>query len=229
MSSVSAQNLVVTHSGYPAIADASFELPKHHFAIVTGENGSGKTTLLKAISGTMEILRGTLTVSDDEFSASYGNARLLRRLAIYVGHNALYMRHINVIEHLNLCSVLDRSNLSKKPDWVLSVDEVIERFNLGLRTKVRVENLSAGQQRRLHLASALVRNANLLCIDEPHASLDEKSKQMFDEIVSEQFESGRSFIVATHDPSRLQNLATHEIEILNGVTKLTSSQVCGDQ
>lgn len=219
MSSVSALNLVVTQSGFPGVAQASFELPEKHFTIVTGANGSGKTTLLKAISGQMPISRGQINIGELK-NESHNHPRKLKQQSVYVGHNPLFMRHVSVIEHLELCQAFDSSNSQEDPSFVLSIEEILNSFNLENRKEVRVENLSAGQQRRLHLASALVRRAKLLCIDEPHASLDEVSKIDFDEIVKQQFEMGRNFLIATHDPKRLIPIATHEITLINGVAEL---------
>ena len=225
MTSVSAQNLVVTRSAYPAIANSSFDLPKHHCTIVTGSNGSGKTTLLKAIAGIAEIERGTLTLDDGGQSVDYSDSRALRRTAAYIGHTPLFMRHISLIEHLQLCIAID-SNLKKtsdeQPKFVLTPEKAMEVFALAPRKNVRVEDLSAGQQRRLHLASAFVRSTPLLCIDEPHSSLDEDSKKAIDEVLSEQFKNGRSLIIATHDPQRIEPFATHHITIKNGVSSVSS-------
>lgn len=227
MSSVSTQNLVVTHAGYPALAKCSFELPMRHFTLVTGENGSGKTTLLKAIAGIVNSQRGIIAVDGGNSTSTSQSPRRLRTQSVYVGHSALFMRHITVLEHLNLCMELDRTS-GLKPDYVLSIEEVIDLFKLELRKKVRVEDLSAGQQRRLHLASAFIRMPAMLCIDEPHVSLDEKSKDTIDAIISDQFEAGRSFMIATHDPNRLDHLSTHQINLNNGVAKLYDAKNHGE-
>lgn len=213
MSSLYLKNLVVTRGDFPAIAQADFEIPPNSFTLVTGENGSGKTTLLKAVSGISEIQRGSI---------QYGNhsaPRDLRKSIAYVGHSAVFIRHVTVEEHLNITKKID-SNLYKssaKEKYVLDVAQSTKMFNLSDKLDVRVEDLSAGQQRRLHLATSLIRSTPILCIDEPHASLDETSKKQFDEIISRQFELGRTLMIATHDPQRMENISTHRINIVNGI------------
>ncbi len=222
MTSVSVKNLVVTRSSYPAIAQSSFELPGHHCAIVTGPNGSGKTTLLKSIAGSVYVERGEITLSCEDEVATSRNVRELRRMAAYVGHTPLYMRHINVEEHLSLCAALDVKH-SRSAEYTLSLHDALDIFHLTSRAKVKVEDLSAGQQRRLHLASSFVRSTPLLCVDEPHASLDDASKEALDAAVKRQYNAGRSFIIATHDPSRFQEISTHHIRIENGCTQLETA------
>lgn len=141
----------------------------------------------------------------------------MRSHVAYVGHTPLYMRHISVREHIALCSALDNNSSA-------STDEILDRFVLSKKANVRVENLSAGQQRRLHLASAFARSTQLICVDEPHASLDDASKTLIDTLLKEQFISGRSFIVATHDPSRLTDVATHHIALESGCARLVGAQ-----
>ncbi len=221
MVSVSAKNLVVTRLGYPAIADGSFELPPHHFALVTGANGSGKTTLLKAIAGSVIAERGSVDVTFNNNTVTSENARKLRRLVSYVGHTALYMRHIKVSEHLVLCQQLDQGESAA---YVLSPQDALSHFHLEDKANVRIEDLSAGQQRRVHLASSFVRSTPLICVDEPHASLDETSKNLIDDMLSEQYLAGRTLIVATHDPDRLNAVATHHVRVKNGTASLTAGE-----
>lgn len=216
MISVSAHDLVVTKGDYPAVAAASFELPKKFCCVVTGANGSGKTTLLKAISGITQPTRGEVVFTYG--SETVTTSRLMRRIATYVGHTPLFMRHITVGEHFRLCAQFDAGK--RKEDFVESIEHVLHVFRLDNKKNVEVQHLSAGQQRRLHLASALIRTTPLLCIDEPHSSLDADSKQLIDSILEDQKNKGRNLIVATHDPERLSRIATHTMEILNGTTQV---------
>jgi ABC-type multidrug transport system ATPase subunit len=218
MNSVSVQDLVVTKSHYPAIAQSTFELPGRFCALVIGANGSGKTTLLKALSGTTSPTRGIVRVTSPD--ATSDNTRELRRYVSYVGHTPLFMRHITVHEHLDLCTKLGVYSDEK---FVLTAIEAMEACHLTHRKNVRIDQLSAGQQRRLHFASALVRSPHTLCVDEPHASLDSESKDLIDSLFASQYSLGRNFVIATHDPDRLKDIATHTINVENGCATLESA------
>ncbi len=220
MPGISVKNLVVTRGLFPAIARCEFKLPEGSFTLVTGENGSGKTTLLKAISGMTPVERGEISLEFSQQKATSKDSRKLRTISAYLGHTTLHVRHIQVGEHLKLTDLLDQKNSDERREYQLSIEEAVNFFDLKDKLNVKVENLSAGQQRRLHLASTLIRSAPLLCVDEPHASLDERSKDNFDEIIKKQFDLGRNIIVATHDPQRLRDLSTHEIEMVNGTCKI---------
>ncbi len=215
MNSVSIRDLVMTRSGYPAVANSTFDLPKQHLTLLTGDNGSGKTTLLQGICGLLEPARGSIDIPGEQ--NVQGDSRKLRKYFAYVGHEPLYMRHIKVIDHLKLCQQLDAS---KPNHFAVEIEEGLQRFGLQKRENIEVTKLSAGQLRRLHLLSSLVRSTPTLCLDEPHASLDSKSKDLIDDVIFEQYEKGRSFIIATHDPDRIYKNATHLLNIDSGCTNL---------
>ena len=225
MFNVSVSNLVVTRSNYPALAHADFTLSPTFCALVVGPNGSGKTTLLKALAGMEEPTRGTINVENvQENFAKTTDIRVLRQRISYVGHSPLYMRHVTVKEHIELCKHFDPNGDQIKDSHI---DEILEKFKLNDRKNVKVENLSAGQQRRLHIASAYLRTNSILCIDEPHASLDDESKKLIDEIILELKSSKRSTFIATHEPERLKHLATHIIDVKSGKAVLTEVAIRG--
>lgn len=221
MYSVGVSDLVVTRSNYPALAYANFEIDPVFCALVVGPNGSGKTTLLKALSGLVEPTRGTISIEDTRISSSdfaqSNGIRSLRRKVSYVGHSPLFMRHVSVKEHIDLCKAFDPNPEKITPQII---EDTLSKFNLDKKLDVRVQDLSAGQQRRLHIASACIRTNPILCIDEPHASLDSESKNIIDNVISDLKNRSRSCFIATHDPERLEHIATHVIEIENGKAAL---------
>lgn len=213
---------------FPAICESSFEITSNSafFALVTGPNGSGKTTLLKSISGSSQIARGNLNVDGIDVSK---DALALKRTAAYVGHSFNYLDHFKVIEHLELNTKLDKLAQGKSEKnfgyKLLSVEQALDFCQLSNRKNVFINDLSAGQKRRLHIACAFMRNVDIVLIDEPHASLDSKSKDAFDELFTQQFKDGRSLLIATHDPGRLNTVATDFLHIENGVVAHSKSEI----
>ena len=204
MSQIICESIVVTKGEFPAICDATFHIegPGACFIVVTGENGSGKATLLKSIAGINPVID-------------------LKRTATYIGHEFNYLNQFKVLEHLELNQKLDlhsRTNVKEIEGFkILSISEALDFCRLSKRKNLFIEDLSVGQQRRLQLACAFMRSTDLVLIDEPHAGLDANSKDVFDELFGQQFISGRSLIIATHDAKRILHLATDFLEIKNGV------------
>jgi ABC-type multidrug transport system ATPase subunit len=227
VSKIVSKNVVVTKGNFPAICDSDFEILGNgaFFVVVTGQNGSGKTTLLKAIAGINPILRGQIIINETDVDK---NPIDIKKIALYIGHSFSFLDHIKVKELFELNSKLDiisrSSDFENEAYKIMSVDEALEFCQLSNRSNVYVQELSAGQQRRLQLSCAFMRSVDLLLIDEPHASLDDASKDNFDQEFAQQFMSGRSIIVATHDPSRIEHLATDHLHINNGVVHYGNSR-----
>lgn len=219
MSQIVSENVVVVKGDFPAICDSSFDINSDiaFFALVTGSNGSGKTTLLKAISGNSQIARGSLFIDGTEAKK---RPLEIKKITTYVGHSFSHLDHFKVVEHLELNKKLDEiahGNFVENKYKLMSVDEALDFCQLTLRKNVYISDLSAGQKRRLHIACAFMRNIDIVLIDEPHAALDSKSKDVFDGLFESQFKDGRSLLIATHDPKRLEHIATDFLNIENGV------------
>lgn len=220
MKQIVSENVVIVKGSFPTICDSTFEISssKAFFALLTGPNGSGKTTLLKAISGNSQIARGRLTVDGINVNSdSLG----IKKVAAYVGHGFSHLDHFRVLEHLELNKKLDEIAFGKAIETnsykLMTVEEALEFCRLSIRKNIYIQDLSAGQKRRLHIACAFMRQVDIVLIDEPHASLDFESKEAFDDLFKSQFNAGRSLLIATHDPARLEDIATDFLQIDNGV------------
>jgi ABC-type multidrug transport system ATPase subunit len=73
--------------------------------------------------------------------------------------------------------------------------------------------LSAGQRRRLALGAALVRDPQLLLLDEPHAGLDADGRDVLHEIVAAAPAEGRTVLMASHELELARALATREVRV----------------
>jgi ABC-type multidrug transport system ATPase subunit len=96
------------------------------------------------------------------------------------------------------------------------VRRALERVALGSATDVVHRGLSAGQRRRLALAVALVRDPELLLLDEPHAGLDATGRGVLDEVVRAAPDEGRTVVMVSHELEIARTLATREIRVEGG-------------
>lgn len=220
MSQIISENVVVAIDNFPAVCDSTFEISNDNnfFVLVTGPNGSGKTTLLKAMAGITPVIRGKLSVNNIDVSS---NSTDIKRTCTYVGHNFNFLEYIKVKEHIELNMTLNKiakKNDSAKNEYdLLDLNQVLDFCKLSNRKNVYVSDLSAGQKRRLQLGCAFMRSVDVVLIDEPHSSLDSESKDIFDGLFESQFKSGRSLVIATHDPHRLKYIATNALNVDNGI------------
>ena len=175
------QDLTLTFSGPGLVA-------------LTGPSGGGKTTLLKVLLGLLEPTSGTVTLAGTDLSG-YSSAERQRRLAYVPQESHLFRASLR--ENLTLGETFDDEAL-----WAV-LDEV------GLAAAVRTRGLEAelhesgagfsgGQRQRLTVARAVLRNPDVLLLDEPSASLDAESERVLVRVL-EREANRRLVVVRTMD------------------------------
>jgi heme exporter protein A len=168
-------------------AGIDVDLADDGFLLVTGPNGSGKTTLLRMLAGLAAPTAGKL--------------ELPTRSAIgYLPHEPLVYRELTPLENLNLFARLYRI-----PERGERVGMLLERFGLWDVRHERVGSFSRGMQQRLGLCRVQLHAPSLLLLDEPFNALDDDGAALLDVLLREQT---RACVVATHDPTRVEHLAT---------------------
>jgi energy-coupling factor transporter ATP-binding protein EcfA2 len=86
----------------------------------------------------------------------------------------------------------------------------------GRLREVAVGRLSAGQRRRVGIAGVVVRRPELWLLDEPHAGLDERTRDVVDSVIGEAGASGSTVLLASHELERARPLASREVVIGGG-------------
>jgi ABC-type multidrug transport system ATPase subunit len=166
------------------------ELPAGGFAVVTGANGSGKTTLLRICAGLALPSEGELRV--DAPRGEIG----------YLAHEPLVYRELTALENLELYGRLYRVAERRERTGML-----LERFGLWEVRHDRVASYSRGMTQRLALCRVLLHDPTLLVLDEPYTALDAAGAELLDAQLVE-LRGERTFLVSTHDPARVEQLAT---------------------
>jgi ABC-type multidrug transport system ATPase subunit len=165
------------------------DLPDDGFLLVTGRNGSGKTTLLRILAGLTSCDAGTIA--------------LPARAAVgYLGHEPLVYRELTPLENLSLFARLYRVDEPGE-----RVGMLLERFGLWNVRHDRVSTFSRGMRQRLGLCRVLLHDPQLLLLDEPFNALDADGAALLDAVLDEE----RTFVVATHEPQRVERHATQRL------------------
>lgn len=185
-----ARNLGKRYGDKRVFEGLDFELPQGGFLVVTGPNGSGKTTLLRLCAGLAVPTAGEIRVAAP------------RRRIGFLGHEPLVYRELTAVENLDLYG-----RLYRVPERRERIGMLLERFGLWQARNERVETFSRGMLQRLALCRVLLHEPELLLLDEPYSALDEAGAELLDCQLAE-LRATRTFLVATHDPARLEPLAT---------------------
>ena len=170
-------------------------VPRGGFAVVTGPNGSGKTTLLRICAGLAIPTEGDVRVEAER--AQIG----------YLAHEPLVYRELTALENLELYGCLYRV-----PERRERIGMLLERFGLWDARRDRVASYSRGMMQRLALCRVLLHDPALLVLDEPYTALDEQGAELLDAQLAE-LRGERTFLVSTHDPARIEPLATTRLAL----------------
>jgi len=184
---LSAQSLGFDNTFGPLLAEISFALKKGDRIGLIGHNGCGKSTLLKIISGAIPASRGTVTVANHCMMA-----RVEQQLPTELHGSTLLDAILNYLP----------DTLHQPERWQAEVllvslgfDEAAWRLTAG--------TLSGGQHTRLLLARALIRQPDLLLLDEPSNHLDLPTLLWLEQFL--QNWSG-SFVLVSHDRKLLDSV-----------------------
>ena len=161
-----------------AVRGITVDVPRGQFYTMLGPSGCGKTTTLRAIAGLERPSDGDITINDQAVFSSTGNVMVppYRRDIGMVFQSYAIWPHMDVFDNVAfpLREMKGRYAKAEIRDKVLSALELVQLGGLEDRP---APFLSGGQQQRLALARALVREPEILLLDEPLSNLDAKLRE----------------------------------------------------
>lgn len=187
-------------------------LYKGEIGVILGPSGSGKSTLMNIIGGIEKCDSGSVSVNDILITELSDN-KLTEYRRDEIG---FIFQFYNLIPNLNVGENIEVvSNISKSP---FNIDEVLTAVGM-LDKKYRFpKELSGGEQQRVSIARAVVKNPNLLLCDEPTGALDfTTSREILKLLQKINKEFGTTILMITHN--------TAISAMANRVYKLRSGEI----
>jgi ABC-type multidrug transport system ATPase subunit len=176
------------------------DVPGGAFLLLTGPNGSGKSTLIALVAGLLAPTRGTIEVAADRGEIGY------------LGHEPLVYRELTALENLELFG-----RLYRVPERRERIGMLLERFGLwGVRHQ-RAGTYSRGMLQRLAFCRTLLHEPRLVLLDEPFSGLDADAAELVDAELHALAGLRRTLVVSTHDPGRVEGLATMRLALGGGL------------
>ncbi|QXD31715.1 phosphonate C-P lyase system protein PhnL [Candidatus Pelagisphaera phototrophica] len=204
-----------------ALEDISFTMAKGEIIGLTGKSGSGKSSLMKCLYGTYLINEGEILYH----SGFYGEIDLAKAseheiLAIRRNEMTYCSQFLQVIPRVPAVEIVAEQLIKENVDR----DEALEKARsfleeLGLPQELwdaYPSTFSGGEQQRINVAQAIISTPRFLLIDEPTASLDQKTKDVVIGKILDLKRRGTSIILITHDEYTLSNLADRELKLKSG-------------
>ena len=173
------------------IRNLNFSVEKGDIVSFIGESGSGKTTFLKCLAGLEKINSGTIKLNGAVLNDNNGFVAPNKRKIGFVFQDYPLFPHLNIIENISI-------NLEKK--FLSKIDYILNLTNLQDLSHRYPHQLSGGEQQRACIARALIREPDLLLLDEPFSNLDSNIKLSIQEEIHKIIkETKTTTILVTHD------------------------------
>ncbi len=166
------------NAGVKAVNDISFNVDEGRFYTLLGPSGCGKTTTLRCIAGLEKANGGEIVVAGNKvFSATDGTfVPAYRRPIGMVFQSYAIWPHMTVFENVAFPLRVGKQRVSNS-DVKTKVKYALGQVELDGYEDRMATQLSGGQQQRLALARALVREPQVLLLDEPLSNLDAKLRE----------------------------------------------------
>ena len=205
------ENVSVRRRGKRLIGPVDHTLGCDGLTIICGPNGSGKTTLLRVMHGVERLSEGAVRWSVPDEEAQHHQA--------YVFQTPIMLRR-PVADNLRYPLQLLRR---PRAEIDAAVALWAERIGLEDRLKLQATRLSGGEKQRLALARALIRDPQVLFLDEPCANLDGASTRAIETLLQAALDAGTRIVMTTHDLGQARRLAHDAVFMLHGQVHETST------
>lgn len=176
------------------LADINLEMPAQQLGLIIGPSGSGKSTLLEILAGLAQQTKGEIYWRDQALT----NLHLQQLAGLVFQFPERHFCGGTILEELRL------GHPELGTERVFEALKEVGLEHLSLRDAP--QSLSGGQQRRLALAVQLIRQPNVLLLDEPTAGLDWSMRRQVISLLA-RLKAHWSILIVTHEASDLLPLA----------------------
>ena len=210
------KNLVKSYNNSEiVINNLSFSVEQGQLISFVGESGSGKSTFLKCLSGLEIPNSGFISLNGEIINGDNVFVKPQNRKIGYVFQDYPLFPHLNIKE--NICF-----NLNDR--YLKNFTKIIDLTNLNSLLKRYPHEISGGEQQRVCIARSIIREPDLLLLDEPFSNLDANIKfSIRDEICKIIRDSEVTTILVTHDMNDAFNISDKILIFKDGISQQFSS------
>jgi len=194
-----------------ALRDLTFAIDKGEFVFICGPTGAGKTTLLKMIYKDVEPSRGTIKVLNHNLRDIKKNDIPSFRRKIGVVFQDFKLLQDRTLEE-NVAFSLEVTNTPPR-EVRKKLMEILTYLRLSHKKYAYPYQLSGGEQQKVAIARALVRDPYILLADEPTGNLDARSSEDITNILLDVNYRGTTVVMATHSISLVKKMRKRMLRI----------------
>ena len=217
MSVLQVENLTKRYPGVTALDNVSFTIEAGEVRGLIGENGAGKSTIIKSIAGAISFEEGALIINGKRYTS------ITPTVAIENGISVIYQEFnlvpsMTVAENIFLGEKVGGNYVADFREMERRSKEIFDRFGVNIDVKAQVGTLSTAQKQLVEIAKSISKNAKVLFMDEPSASLSVSETEVMLDIVRTLKKDGLAIVFVSH---RLDEL----FEICDSVTVMRDGKM----
>ncbi len=198
-----AKGLDFSYEDGPVLEGVDFHVGEGELVALVGENGAGKSTLMRLVLGELEPKEGEVLVFGQQAAARMHYGR-----TAYVSQDSVrgYRHFPTTIAEL---VAVHRRHLGISTD----VGELLRHVRLDDQRDKALSQLSGGQLQRVGLLVALLKEAQLILLDEPTSGVDARFSSELYQVLRDLADGGRSILVITHQLADLLPFADRVLRL----------------
>ena len=189
---IQAHNLSILRGGRQILNNVSLSIQSHEFITIIGPNGAGKSMLLKSLMGIVKPDHGSI-IRSDKLRVGYIPQRL----------------HAPSTFPLTVKRFLILNNTTQQFDHMVEETQISNLLSHNLYT------LSGGEMQRVLLARALLKQPNLLVLDEPTQNLDIAKELQFYQLLDRLYQQINFAVLMVSHDLHLVMRSTHQVICLS--------------
>ena len=208
------KNISFSYSKDSGVYDIDLKVDDNEFCFLVGPTGSGKSSLLKMIYFDIFPSKGEINVLGYNFKKTKKNSiHKLRKKIGVIFQDYKLLKQRTVYENIALPLHINGVGRKKIKD---NVEEALELTDLLDYQDKYPNQLSGGEQQRVCIARAIVKNPELILADEPTGNLDPAAAHKILKILEQINKEGTTIIMATHNYKLISDRDYRIIELKAG-------------
>lgn len=208
---IEVKDLSKSFKNVEAVKGVSFDVQNGEIVGLLGENGAGKTTTLRVLATMLRPTSGTAFVNGFNIKDKAKDVR--REIGIlFGGETGLYDR---LTGRENIKYFAELNGMSSQ-DMDRSIENLIEKFQMGEYIDRRVGKFSTGMKQRVAIARSIVHEPGVMLFDEPTAGLDVSATKIIHDFILNCKNEGKAIIFSSHSMQEVEKLSDRIIIIHKG-------------
>lgn len=199
------QNIGFAQNGKTIVEDVSLSIEKGSVTGFLGKSGCGKTTLIKLISGILVPTTGKSFFEGNDIQSMNKVKNLdFRRRCSFIFQDAALWANQDIMQNLILPLKIHFPKMPPE-QMKMEIELACEKVNFTRPLNLRPADLSAGEQKKVAFARAMIAKPEILFLDEVTAALDIASSDLIMGLLKEFVDAGNTMVYVSHSNDFIKN------------------------